>query len=199
MKRSKKVGLLLMAPLTTLMLTGCSEEPVDALVFNNAEECAASGQLSKEQCKADYEQAKKVNASVAPKYADKNACEVDFGVGKCETAPAQAGSQSSFFMPMMMGYMMGQMFNRQGAVQQPFSANSATKTSSNFAPQPLYKSKDDSRTFRTAGNVPVTISSGLVRIRPSNLQPKAASLTRRGGFGAQAAARQSSSYSRTGG
>jgi uncharacterized protein YgiB involved in biofilm formation len=199
MKRSKKVALLLMAPLTTLMLAGCSEEPVDALVFNNAEECAASGQLSKEQCKKDYAEAKKVNAAVAPKYANKSECETDFGVGKCETAPAQAGSSSGFFMPMMMGYMMGQMFNRQGATQQPFSTKPGANTSSNFAPQPLYKSRDDSRTFRTAGNTPVSTSSGLVSIRPATLQPKAPSLTHRGGFGAQAAARQSSTYSRTGG
>lgn len=181
MKRSKKATLLLMAPITaTLILTGCAEEPVvDALVFKNPEECAASSTLSPEQCKTDYEKAKKLSSNVAPKYANKTECETDFGVGKCETAPAQTGG-SSFFMPMMMGYMMGKMFNNQAGTM---------NTNSAFAPQPLYKSRNDSSTFRTATNSPVSRQTGLVPIRASQTQPKAASMTRRGGFGAQAASR----------
>jgi uncharacterized protein YgiB involved in biofilm formation len=194
MKRSKKATLLLMAPIATLILAGCAEESVDALVFKNPEECAASSTLSPEQCKTDYEQAKKQSAVVAPKYADKSACEADFGAGKCEIAPInpqQTGS-SSFFMPMMMGYMMGRMFNGQGGAAQAFNAGGndyANNTRSNFAPQPLYKSRDDSGTFRTATNSPVSRHSGLVPIRSSLTQPTASSSIRRGGFGSQAAMR----------
>jgi len=186
MKRSKKVTLLLMAPLASLILTGCAEQPVDALVFNNPDECASASSLSPEQCKADYEQAKKVSATVAPKYADKSACEADFGVGKCETAPAtqQQSSGSGFFMPMMMGYMMGKMFNSGGV--------GGGNMRGNFAPEPLYKSRDDSSTFRTANNAPVSRNTGLVSVKPSMTRTQAtSSVTRRGGFGAQAAARSS--------
>jgi uncharacterized protein YgiB involved in biofilm formation len=176
MKRSKKAALFLMAPITTLMLAGCAEQPVDTYVFDNPEECTAAS-LPSAQCKKDYAEAKALHPTVAPKYADKQACEADFGVGKCETASTGADSSPSFFMPMMMGYMMGKMFSPGG------------NTGAGVISQPLYKSRDDSRTFRTASNAPVSSHTGLTSIRPSKVQPTTGSLVRRGGFGSQAATR----------
>src|SRR5690554_1932991 len=115
MKRSKKAALILMVPATTLMLAGCGEKPTEAVVFSKPEECATyMTQASVEQCMADFQAAQALHPQVAPKYANKTECEADFGSGNCETAPQQHAS-GSFFMPLMMGYMAGQMFNRGGA------------------------------------------------------------------------------------
>ena len=61
--------------------------------------------------------------------------------------------------------------------------------------QPLYKSRDDRSTFRTATNTPVAKGVGPAYIKPSSVQPKAAGVVNRGGFGAQAAKRSSSASS----
>lgn len=205
MKRSKKVALMLMVPTTTMMLASCGEDPTEGVVFSNPEECASMvSSTSADQCYADYRAAQALHPQVAPKYPNKSECENDFGSGQCEQAPQQHAG-GSFFMPMMMGYMAGQMFNRQGGAMpnQPqqaertaagtggAAAGAAANSRSAVHTQPLYKSRDDRGTFRTATNTPVARQTGPVMVRPSQVQPRAGQFAQRGGFGAQAAARNS--------
>lgn len=196
-KRSKKATLVLMVPAATLALSGCGQQetPADVVVFSNAEECAAFYNPPA-QCQAAFSEAQTLHPKVAPHYVDKAECEADFGTGQCEQSPAQHQS-GSFFMPMMMGFLAGQMMNRSGfaGAGQPNQAASAANAPKNTVPtQPLYKSRDDRQTFRTASNTAVATQPGNTQIRPSAVQPKAATVARRGGFGAQAAKRNISSY-----
>ncbi|WP_105101439.1 DUF1190 domain-containing protein [Microbulbifer pacificus] len=197
MKRSKKAALVLTVPVATLLIAGCEKE-VQGMVYSSPEECSAGG-WNTEQCEAEYAKAKALHPQVAPKYVSKEECEADFGDGKCETAPQQTASGHSFFMPMMMGYLAGQMMNR-GANFQPGAATSGTNTAAagnksaagaGVPTQPLYKSRDDRGTYRTAHNTPVAKGAGPVSLRPSQVQPRVGSLVRRGGFGQQAATRSS--------
>ncbi|MEH8017322.1 DUF1190 domain-containing protein [Rheinheimera muenzenbergensis] len=202
-KRSKTARLIMMVPAAGLVLAGCGEKPVDVQVFNNPDECAAYYNPPAE-CKAAFAEAKALHPQVAPRYASKQECETDFGAGQCENAPvlavnstepaAQQSQQSSgFFMPMMMGFMAGQMLNRGGMAGAP-QQQTANNNRSPVANQPLYKSRDDRSTFRTATNTAVASQPGPASIRPSAVQPKPATMARRGGFGAQAAQRSSGSY-----
>lgn len=189
MKRSKKAALVLMVPVATLLLAGCGEEREQAMVFTDPSECSAAALNSAAQCDADYAAAQALHPQVAPKYLNKEECEVDFGAGQCETAPQQTTSGGSVFMPMMMGYLAGQMMNRGGAnLQQPAAAGAG---GSNVATQPLYKSRDDRATFRTATNTPVAGGIGPISLKPSQVKPQVGQVVRRGGFGQQAATRNS--------
>ncbi|CAM3688887.1 DUF1190 domain-containing protein [Rheinheimera salexigens] len=203
-KRSKTARLIMMVPAAGLMLTGCGEEPVEVQVYNTPDECAAFYNPPA-QCQAAFAEAKALHPQVAPRYHNKTECETDFGSGQCESAPiiasnsiqtgsetapqAQSQQSSGFFMPMMMGFMAGQMLNRGGLGGQ--APQAATKNASPVASQPLYKSRDDRQTFRTATNTAVAKQPGATRIKPSSVQPKPAAMARRGGFGAQAARRSS--------
>lgn len=190
MKRSKKTALVLMVPVATLLLAGCGEESQQALVFSDPSECSAAGLNDTAQCNAEFAAAKALHPQVAPKYLDKTECETDFGAGNCETAPQQTTSGGSVFMPMMMGYMMGQMMNRGGSnFQQPAAAGAGA--ASKVPTQPLYKSRDDRGTFRTATNKPVAGGIGPITLKPSQVKPQVGQVVRRGGFGQQAAARNS--------
>ncbi|WP_115719752.1 DUF1190 domain-containing protein [Gallaecimonas mangrovi] len=176
MKRSRKVALCLMAPVSALYIAGCSEPPVDADVFKSVDQCA--GYYDRSNCQAQFQQAEKVAEKTAPRYTSLQACEADFGNGNCATPgqPQQYQQSGGYFMPMMMGFMMGQMLS---------GGRSAVQT------QPLYRSKDDPNTYRTAQNVPVSRSEGPVKVRPSSVKLAPSSMVRRGGFGAQAARRMS--------
>lgn len=204
-KRSKTARLIMMVPAAGLVLAGCGEKPVEVQVFNTPDECAAFYNPPAE-CKAAFAEAEALHPKVAPRYASKQECETDFGTGQCETAPVlaanntvpteqtqQSQQSSGFFMPMMMGFMAGQMLNRGGMAAAPQQQASAANRSP-VPNQPLYKSRDDRGTFRTATNTAVASQPGSASIRPSAVQPKPATMARRGGFGAQAAKRNVSSY-----
>lgn len=191
MKRSKKAALVLMVPVATLFLAGCGEEREQAMVFADPSECSAAALNSAAQCEADFAAAQTLHPQVAPKYLNKEECETDFGAGQCETAPQQTASGGSVFMPMMMGFLAGQMMNRGGAnLQQPAAAGAAAG-GPNVASQPLYKSRDDRGTFRTATNAPVAKGIGPISLKPSQVKPQMGQVVSRGGFGQQAASRNS--------
>ena len=198
-KRSRKAALILMVPAATFTLASCVKHPdEDALVYQTPEQCAASGLSTKAQCEADYQQAVALHPQTAPKYANKAECEADFGVGGCETAPQQNAQGGSFFMPLMMGYLAGQMLNRgggqftNGGNQTTNAATGNTQARSNVTSQPLYKSGDDRSTFRTANNTEVARSTGPFKVNPNRIKPQAGRLVSRGGFGKQAAFRAKS-------
>jgi uncharacterized protein YgiB involved in biofilm formation len=170
MKRSKSIGLITMG-VSIIALTACDEPKVDALVFDNLQQCLADKDLSREQCESNYAAAKSQHADVAPKYASREACEAEFGAEKCEAAPQRAEGGGSIFMPLMMGYMMGSMMSR-GSV----------------APQPLYRSAGDSKTYRTADNQKVGTTTGRTQIAQAAARAPAmkTSTMSRGGFGSSA-------------
>ncbi len=187
MKRSKKAALVLMVPVATLLLAGCGEEREQAMVFTDPSECSAAALNSASQCEADYAAAQALHPQVAPKYLNKEECEVDFGAGNCETAPQQTTSGGSVFMPMMMGFLAGQMLNKSSSAKQSVPT------------QPLYKSKDDLSTFRTATNQPVARQTGPVSVMPSRMQVAPGKMASRGGFGAQAQRRSDQQSASSGG
>lgn len=188
MKRSKKAALVLMVPAATLLLAGCGEEREQAMVFSTPEECAQSSLTTAAQCEADFANAKALHPHVAPKYISQQECEADFGAGQCETAPQQTTTGHSVFMPMMMGYLAGQMMN-SGAGAGAGAQNFQQAGRSNIPTQPLYKSRDDRSSFRTATNTKVAQGIGPITLRPSQVTPQVGQLVRRGGFGQQAARR----------
>jgi uncharacterized protein YgiB involved in biofilm formation len=213
-KRSNKVALVLMVPATSLLMTACSDQSQDqpqtpAVVYTSVQECQQKYPDFAAQCEADYKQAVALHPQVAPKYQTQQECEADFGAQRCEVAPQRqyGGSGGGFFMPMMMGYMASQMFNRP-QLMQPGAYSSAPGTqprdnvrrddqTSGFAgggvsTQPLYKSRDDYSTFRTADNSPVANRTGAVSVRPQALALGSGSMRSSGGFGATAASHESS-------
>ncbi len=188
MKRSKKAALVLMVPAATLLMAGCGEEREQAaVVFSNPSECAQSLVVGSAQCEADYAAAQALHPQVAPKYISQQECETDFGSGQCETAPHQTSSGGSVFMPMMMGFLAGQLMGGAGAGAG--AQNLQAGNQRGIPSQPLYKSRDDRSTFRTATNQPVAKGIGPISLRPAQMQPKVGQVVRRGGFGQQAAMR----------
>lgn len=197
MKRSASLRLVLMGS-AALTLTAC-DESVEVGVFESVEQCQIMG-YSQSACETAIQAATREHLQSAPRYASKADCEAEFG--RCE-APAQAagdappvagqnpaqtpgqvaqnqgGGFGSFFMPMMAGYMIGNMMGNRGAMAQP-----------------LYRPVGE--TARTAGGglfagngTRVAGGAGLTRMPESTLSaaraPAATTSTMsRGGFGARA-------------
>ena len=177
-KRSQSIALIMMGA-SAIALSACDEAQVDAMVYDTLQQCIDDPAMTPDQCKATYAVAKTEHAKVAPKYTSRADCEADFGPEHCEEAPYRTQNGGSVFMPLMMGYMMGSMLAGRNAV----------------APQPLYRSADDPRGYRTADNRKVGSGTGATKVAQSAARSPSVktSTVRRGGFGASAR-----SYTRTG-
>ena len=171
MKRSRSLKLALMSA-SVLTLSAC-DNTEDVAIFETLEQCVNQDGFSQEACEANMQAAQKEHIRAAPKYTSVADCEADFGAEQCEIAPQQTTSGGSVFMPLMMGYMMGSM------IAGP----------SRGASQPVYRSKDNPGSFRTADNQKVGNKTGLTKAPASVTKPPSTKITtvRRGGFGAPAA------------
>ncbi len=169
MKRSRTLTLALMSA-TALTLAAC-DNPEEVAVFENAQQCATQDGFDIKACEANMKQAQEEHVRVAPKYTSVADCEADFGEGQCEDAPQKTASGGSVFMPLMMGYMMA-------------------GRSAGIATQPLYRSKDDPKNFRTGDNQKVSGKTGISKVsgQVARAPSTKTSTIRRGGFGSAARA-----------
>ncbi|HTR00546.1 MAG TPA: DUF1190 domain-containing protein [Candidatus Acidoferrum sp.] len=186
-KRSRSAHLILMVPATTLLVAGCSDNTVPAVVYRDVAECTQQHPELAAQCQIDYNQARQQHAQVAPRYMSRAECEADFGYNQCEVAPYQH-SGGSYFMPLMMGYLAAQMFNRPQPMIVTGGVADSIRGANGYVPaQPLYRARDDD-TFRTANNEPVARRSGNVSVNPDSVRSlENGHITRSGGFGGTAA------------
>ena len=171
MKRSGRIALVMMGT-SALTLTACEEPKTDAAIFETVEQCVAEQGLTSEQCYGEFDAAKAQHAEVAPKYTSQADCEADFGAEGCEVSPYTTNAGGSVFMPLMAGFMMGQMMGGRAYTQ------------------PLYRSQDDRKSFRTADNRSVGNQVGRTKVseRAAGRPAQKLYTQQRGGFGARARA-----------
>ena len=166
MKKSKTIRLVLLCS-TGLTLSACDPSPSsDATFFSTVEDCIAV--KSGSTCRDGFAKSEQDFVAEAPRFTNQEECETDFGAGNCETRRSGSGS---FFMPMMMGYMMGNAFNR-----------------------PVYRGPDNSAMMQTGGrfyNVGTFAGAG----RGASFRPAQFTQVQRGGFGRTAAAYRTSAGS----
>lgn len=110
MKRSKQVTLVLLTGVTALALAGCEEappaKPDNGGTFASKAECVAV--YDQKTCDAAEKLAQAEHAKNAPKYGTREACILEYGPDMCQPASAYShNSNDSFFVPMMLGYMLG--------------------------------------------------------------------------------------------
>lgn len=169
MKPWSSVPVSLMISVSLIALTACEEPKVDATIYESIDQCKKDPLMTVSQCENSFKEARTQHAAVAPKYSNESDCQADFGAGNCEVAPYRTSTGGSVFMPLMMGYMMGSMLGGRGSMMS----------------QPLYRSAQSPKNFRTAENRFVGSKTGKTTVaRSATSRPTFKSATRsRGGFG----------------
>ena len=166
MKKSKAIRLVLLGS-TGLVLAACDPSPPsDARFFSKFEDCTAV--KDEATCRDAFKKSEQEFVAEAPRFTRKEQCEAEFGAGNCETRQTSGGS---FFMPMMMGYMLGSAFN-----------------------QPVYRGPGSSAMMQTGGKLfNVGTFAGAGQAAP--FQRTAFTQVQRGGFGSTASAHSTSAGS----
>ena len=192
-KRSAAAGLTAVGALA--MLSGCEAQPDNAAIsaqrhgaptevaaFNSLAECKSSGDFAAVTCDQAAATAAQQDAKVAPRYAEQNLCEGQFGAGNCF---ARSEGGQSFFTPLLTGFMIGQLLNGGGG----------------YRYNGLYRDRRDGTFYTGSG---AWLSNGGYGGRPYGYQVGSRALTNpvttqrvqtrssvvsRGGFGGRVAAR----------
>ena len=119
MKKSTSIRLVLLGS-ASMLLAGCGDDgpPKDARFFSSVEEC--SSLATEAECRDAMAAAEKTHLAEAPRFTRKEECEAEFGPENCATQTASASEGGgSFFMPLLMGYMMGNMLSGGNRYSQP--------------------------------------------------------------------------------
>ncbi len=180
-KRSAHVALAILGA-AAFTLAACTEEEVDAQAFPDLKSCkeAASlgGMFSGADCDTAFAEAEALHVEAAPRYDSLATCEAEHGAGACgDEQQVQPGGSGSIFMPLMMGYLIGNMLGGQRGAA---------------AAQPLYKTPDGKFT-NAAGTSAYSSNSGKAKLSASQFTRPASTINKppmskataqsRGGFG----------------
>jgi len=112
------------APSAPAKAEGEWEAPAQ-VAYSSVEACVSSGEPAAE-CQTAFDDARKQAAENAPRFASQEDCEASWGAGQCEQGSNSNGT--SFFMPMLAGFMMARMMGGgQGAATQPLYRECRTR------------------------------------------------------------------------
>lgn len=89
---------------------GCSGDNSQERVFNSLAECQKDPTYTAQQCLDAFARASQEQAASAPRYSNRDSCEELYGPGNC----VPRGSGDSSFIPMMTGFMLGNMMSGGG-------------------------------------------------------------------------------------
>ena len=158
-KRGRKARMVL-AGTAALSLAACEDDRIEATTFADLDACLVEasqgdGAPTPEECEAAFAEARSVHAESAPRYASAELCEEEHGDG-CYVEQRNDGT--SVFLPLMAGYMIGNML---GSGRQA---------------QPLYKT--GSGQYATANRgFTVPGLNGSTRVQPSVFRAQPSTVT----------------------
>lgn len=179
-QRSHRVALCIVGA-SAFALGGCREEQVEAQAYPDLATCEAAaerdGLLSQDECAEAMAEAQALHVEAAPRYDSLEVCEAEHGEGACGSeAQVADGGSGSIFMPLLAGYLIGNMMGGRGLARA----------------QPLYRTPDGrftnpARTSVLSGNTGRTQVAPAQFTRPAATagQPpmSRATAASRGGFG----------------
>jgi uncharacterized protein YgiB involved in biofilm formation len=180
-KRSNRVAIAIVGA-TAFTLAGCREEQVEAAAYPNLQSClddaSRGGIFTAQDCETSFAQAQTLHVEAAPRYDALEVCEEQHGEGACGTeATATQGGSGSIFMPLLAGYLIGNMLGGRAGMT---------------GAQPLYKTSDGrftnaARTSTFSSNAGAAKLSTAQFTRPAATVGKTpmtrATAASRGGFG----------------
>jgi len=186
MKRSKTIKLAFISTVP-ILFSACSQQTpaVQDKAYSSVADCTAAGQFTQDECTAQYNNAMAQHLQTAPRFNSIDSCAQQYGYDQCQ--PHRDSSGQSFFLPALAGYMVGRALSQQNDYRRDDPRYGyAGGSYGAYSSQPLYKTRDDRTTWRTAGNEPVP-AANIPAAKPMTT----AETLSRGGFGSSSAARSS--------
>ncbi|WP_034475303.1 DUF1190 family protein [Aestuariibacter salexigens] len=173
------------AGVAAVVLSGCGDRQ-EAFIYSSVDECVNDNPEYATQCQSAYQQALEEARRTGPKYNSEYDCEYEFGANQCRVQDVGGGS---FWMPMMAGFMIGNLVSNRSYYYQPMYTSY-----SRYSPLRYRWMMADGRDYGD-------LRTRKVRVREDAFKPKPAvnRTIKRGGFGSSVRAKSSWGSSRSSG
>ncbi|OBA00922.1 DUF1190 domain-containing protein [Halomonas sp. G11] len=185
-KRSARLSLAMMGA-SAFGLTACGQPPEEEHIteiefdeprsFQSVEDCVAADVYTRNACEAAYD----ASLEDVPRFNTLEDCEAEHGEGAC-TAPTEEQSQAAtgsgggnWFMPAMMGYMVGSMM----------SNTSRGRSFERVYQEPVYRNRQNQGNWNTASSQ----ATQRVSQRNESMRNSVRASSQRSGFGSRSSAR----------
>jgi uncharacterized protein YgiB involved in biofilm formation len=174
-KRSQKIRLSLMGLASATALTACDNGPsTDVPMFTSVEQCAADPGFNQAECQAGMQFAlQQQYLDDSPRFSGESSCVAEFGEGQCHAY--QRNDQSSVWMPLLGGFLLGQALQGSSGFGRSYYAY-------NYANG--WRSRENGRT-RYSSYAPRNLPRPKTASIPKPTKAHTKAITR-GGFGARA-------------
>jgi uncharacterized protein YgiB involved in biofilm formation len=129
-KRSRKLRLTLLGA-APLALSACNHQ--EDLTYQSLDECLKDTLVKASACSTAYRQAMQQHLAQAPRFYAPGSCEDQYG----NCVRYQEGG-NSFWLPVMAGFLAGRWSSNYGSSGRPY-----VETYGDWAPRPLYRTRDD--------------------------------------------------------
>ncbi|GEP00989.1 DUF1190 domain-containing protein [Methylobacterium haplocladii] len=111
MKRSRTVSLVLLAGAGVAAFGFAhfdpSQDEEDVRFYAGPSDCIDARLRSSAECLSEYETARALYPTAAPRYASSGTCEAHHGLGRCVTGESVTEAARGQYLPLMAGYMIG--------------------------------------------------------------------------------------------
>lgn len=135
LKRSRVLHVSSLMATAGFTLAACGSPPQTAAApegdwveptasYSSVEACVASGEKA-EDCQTAFKNASDQAEKTAPRFQSQQDCEQEFGAGQCQQG--QGSNGTSFFMPMLAGFMMARMMNGAQGPSSPLYRDCRTR------------------------------------------------------------------------
>jgi len=118
MKRSMTVSLMMLGS-AAMGLSGCKPK---AESYPSVEACEAAAQHTDQECRDGFAEAQREHEANARHFQSREDCISAYGPDGCEERHVEGGG--SFFMPLMLGYMLGHGMGYHPLYQNPMQRGS---------------------------------------------------------------------------
>lgn len=168
--------------IAAISIAGCSSKE-DVKLVTSVEQCYSDTDLTRQQCQEAYARAVKTAECTGPKYTSLAECEKQHGSNACQSSKNSSGS--SIFLPMVAGFMVGQMLSDNRGY---YNYNPIYRNDTRYYDRYRGYNRDLDIDINTRSD---QYRSGSKYSTTSSTQSKQTTTASRGGFGSKASAKSS--------
>lgn len=155
----RRLGVTGLAGGAALSVAACEEPKTDMMLFQTVEQCVQSGLFERDDCVQMRRDAQALHKDSAPRYAERDLCEADFGQLSCQEVRDEG---DSYWRPRFSGWAAADLMDLADDLDDDIDLPRARRysTGAMLISQPFYRTTSRDAPLRTLSGGPLWRGDG---------------------------------------